>query len=86
MKLLIFFTFFIYITLPDPKCCQSTKFKIIDSPELNLALKTVTDSFLQRVAHPKFDRLSSTILLPTNDPNVYLRGSIRGTEVAYPAR
>lgn len=86
MKKLIFLIFLVWIATQDPLCCSSSKFKIIDDPELDKVIKNVRDEFISTRTIPEFNRLDATIIIPTNDPNVYKRGSIGGSQIAYPAR
>jgi hypothetical protein len=65
-------------------CCSSKNFNIIDDAALSKIVGQIRDTFIS-TRTTKFDRLDTTVILPTEDPKVWRRGSYGANATAYPA-
>jgi len=66
-------------------CNQIPSIEIVNDPQIANNIKEVRDFFLSKQPSSQFDRLSATILIRQNKTNVWRRGSVDATLLAYPA-
>ena len=66
-------------------CNQIPSIEIVNDPQIANDIKEVRDFFLSKQPSSKFNRLSATILIRQNKTNVWRRGSVDATLLAYPA-
>jgi protein phosphatase methylesterase 1 len=66
-------------------CNRIPSVEIINDQQLANGIQEVRDDFLAKQPSSSFDRLSATILIRENKTNIWKRGSVDGTRIAYPA-
>jgi hypothetical protein len=65
--------------------CKSSSFEIIEDTQLNEIIENTRKEFLSTRSNRNFNRLDLTILLPTENKNVWKKGSFGEERIAYPA-